>query len=93
MPGTIPYLSATANSQLTGATVQPFWFVTCYRSGNDIVVVPIRSGVGLRLGSQCWLSQIHATPDVEPVLITKASPPWGTETPFQLRRHLLPVGA
>ena len=37
-------------------------------TASNIVVVPIRTGVGLRLGRQCRLSQIHAHGDLEPVL-------------------------
>jgi hypothetical protein len=36
-----------------------------------MVVVPIRSGLGLRLGANVGLSQIHGTPDLEPVLIAE----------------------
>jgi hypothetical protein len=38
-------------------------------TGNDIVVVPIRSGLGLRLGANLGYLRFHGTPDLEPVLI------------------------
>ena len=37
-------------------------------TANNMVVVPIRSGVGFRLGCQRRLSEVHAAGDLEPVL-------------------------
>ena len=37
-------------------------------TANNIVLVPIRSGIGLRPGRQCRLSQIYPARDLEPVL-------------------------
>ena len=38
-------------------------------TANDIVVVPIRSGVGLRLGANIGYLKFTPQPDLEPVLI------------------------
>ena len=43
---------------------------------NNIVVVPIRSGVGLRLGANVGLFEVHPDGDLEPVLTSRTSPHW-----------------
>jgi hypothetical protein len=46
--------------------------MTALTSGDGhMVVVPIRSGLGLRAQSKCWLSQVHGRPDLKPVLIAE----------------------
>jgi hypothetical protein len=44
-------------------------------SAQHVLVVPVRSGVGARLGHQCGLSEVHARADLEPVLRAPVSWP------------------
>ena len=43
-------------------------------TANDIVVVPIRSGVGLRLGANVGYLKFTPQRDLEPVLSTRSEP-------------------